>query len=154
MKRHLGYLRYVLMHKWYVLLAGRKIGLGWRRALLHDLSKFSREEWGPYAHRFYDENGKAQVAPKTPEFALAVHLHRRRNPHHPQYWERPAGAYPFVMPEQVVIEMVADWAGAGRVKTGSWDIREWVTEAEPFLELHPDTKTRMWQLVTILGRKL
>lgn len=54
---HLRYLRYVLLHKWYVLKAGIVIN-GWSipwlwRLLVHDLSKFSRAEWTPYVRQFY-----------------------------------------------------------------------------------------------------
>lgn len=54
---HLRYLRYVLLHKWYVFRAGLAIGgmsprWVWR-LLVHDLSKFSRAEWGPYVAKFY-----------------------------------------------------------------------------------------------------
>lgn len=57
MTPHLRYLRYVLLHKWYVLRAGIVVG-GWSlpwlwRLLVHDLSKFSRAEWTPYVVNFY-----------------------------------------------------------------------------------------------------
>lgn len=155
-KRDLAYLRYVLLHKWYVCRAGRRLGLGWWQLLMHDVSKFSKEEWGPYAECFYDEDGWKIAEPdmQSDEFRLAWHYHQRRNPHHWQYWERPAGAYPFRMPGKLVIEMVADWAGAGRVQTGGWDIQEWAIEHLSMVELHPDTANDVAALLAILEARL
>lgn len=48
MKRHLQYLWYVMRHKWYVFVECCKDGIVWR-GIIHDLSKFSRAEWGPYS---------------------------------------------------------------------------------------------------------
>jgi hypothetical protein len=65
---HLRYLRYVLMHKLYVFMAGvalwrvsskvyvrpRLRFLAWVwRLLVHDLSKFRPSEWRPYVASFY-----------------------------------------------------------------------------------------------------
>lgn len=69
MTAHLRYLKYVVLHKLYVLRAGlairKHVGievnmLAWLwRLLVHDLSKFGRAEWGPYVAMFYGE--KAEV---------------------------------------------------------------------------------------------
>lgn len=60
---HLRYLKYVLLHKFYVFRAGHvirtTIGVpepAWRwywRLLVHDLSKFGPAEWSPYVEMFY-----------------------------------------------------------------------------------------------------
>jgi hypothetical protein len=62
---HLKYLRYVLLHKFYVLRAGlairkvigdtgKEVFVAWLwRLLVHDLSKFGRAEWSPYVANFY-----------------------------------------------------------------------------------------------------
>lgn len=70
MKPHLRYLRYVLLHKLYVLLAGVAIQRvrgrvyafpWWRwfpwlaRLLWHDASKFRPSEWRPYVAKFYGD---------------------------------------------------------------------------------------------------
>ena len=56
MRRYIAYAQYVLAHKWYVFLAGCRLGLPWLAAL-HDLSKFSPAEFGPYARFFYETDG-------------------------------------------------------------------------------------------------
>jgi hypothetical protein len=62
---HARYLRYVLLHKFYVFRAGHVIrqtlgvpesALRWYwRLLVHDLSKFGRAEWEPYVAMFYGD---------------------------------------------------------------------------------------------------
>jgi len=152
MKRNLAYLYYVLLHKYYVYLAGRALGLGWKQLLLHDVSKFRADEWGPYSRRFYDENGRARVLDSSPEWRMAWFLHQRRNPHHHQFW---VVANPelerYQMPQSFVKEMVADWAGAGRVKTGSWEgLWDWSVENMPEMQLHAGTVSQAWQFISQL----
>lgn len=62
---HARYLKYVLLHKLYVFRAGCVIG-GYSprwlwRLLVHDRSKFSRAEWGPYVCQFYGEPVEVQA---------------------------------------------------------------------------------------------
>jgi hypothetical protein len=69
MKPHLRYLRYVLIHKLYVFMAGMAIARhlnrtqSWPRTvwryLVHDLSKFRPSEWTPYVNNFYGEKEEA-----------------------------------------------------------------------------------------------
>ena len=67
----------------------------------HDDSKFSNEEFLPYAEYFY--GNKTEVAKKN--FKIAVKIHKERNSHHPEYWE----AKNLAMPPIAIIEMVLDW---------------------------------------------
>jgi hypothetical protein len=54
MSKHLKYLKYVLTHKWYVLLKCIELGIPWR-GIVHDLSKFLPSEWSPYVEYFYGD---------------------------------------------------------------------------------------------------
>lgn len=96
MKTHLLYLKAVLRHKWFVLLAGLPMmrGLPPKLALrlllnliIHDASKFSASEWGPYARAFY---GSAERKTGKPDgnvaFDRAWLHHLRHNKHHWQAW--------------------------------------------------------------------
>lgn len=71
MKKHLGYLRYVLIHKLYVFVAGFALrGLDpWflLRLVIHDASKFRPSEWRPYATFFYSEPPSAWIERKRAE---------------------------------------------------------------------------------------
>lgn len=116
MTAHLRYLRYVLLHKWYVFRAGVALN-GWTprwvwRLLIHDLSKFRPSEWQAYADSFYRdaptdvmvEFGLTKIsesdarwgafqerlatikASRRAAFNYAWLLHQHRNDHHWQHW--------------------------------------------------------------------
>lgn len=142
MKKYLSYLRRLLMHKWFVLLAGRRVGVPLWRLIVHDWSKFMPVEFLPYAR--YD----FAVMREDLAFDTAWLHHQKHNPHHWQYWVliqdfKPTKALP--MPTPFVREMVADWMGAGRAYTGSWDMSDWLRKSLPHMTgfMHPNTITRL-----------
>lgn len=142
MRRHINYLKYIIRHKWYVFLAARRLGCPIWLAIIHDWSKFRPSEWFPYARCFYKSNGEKQYD-ETPEFNYAWLHHQKRNKHHWQYWlitwDR-GNTEALEIPSQYVLEMVADWAGAGRAITGRWEVLHWYHEQEQFIQLHPKTR--------------
>lgn len=89
----------------------------------HDMSKFSAIEALGYAfHNFkskdYDIN-----------FEMAWHHHKMNNPHHPEYWLNPSRTgEPEVlpMPNIFIVEMIADWIGAG--KTYGNTLEKWLPD--------------------------
>lgn len=163
--RRLRFAWAVLRHKWYVWRAGRFVGgVGLRRLLLHDLSKFSSAEWGPYARQFYGP--KDQRRPD--EFDQAVLHHYNTNDHHWQYWiprsggDDPLNRYeapcepPLAMPEVAVREMLADWLAAGRAYNGVWpDLLHWtwLRENRHRLRLHPETECRLYRILADLKQR-
>lgn len=142
MRRWWSYLKYVLRHKWFVLVAGRRIGAPVRRLILHDMSKFLPSEWWPYARTFYKEDGGKQYK-EDDGFNQAWLLHQHRNPHHWQYWLLKTDRGDLVaveMPKAYAIEMVADWMGAGRAITGKWEAKEWYEKNRSKIALGPKTR--------------
>lgn len=136
---HLRYLKNLLKHKWFVFVAGRKTGVSLWRLLVHDYSKFSRAEWGPYVRRFgMGRAGQMDKAADPEEFLAAFRHHWKRNPHHWEYWVEKGVAK--LMPEEYIREMVADWMGAGRAYTGRWEVREWYEKNRGRMNLHPGTR--------------
>lgn len=83
--RHLAYLKYVVRHKWFVFLEGRKMGVPLLNLILHDWTKFLPVEWGSYARAFYQPDGKGWYKP-DPAFFVAWNHHQKHNRHHWQYW--------------------------------------------------------------------
>jgi hypothetical protein len=96
--RHWQYGKYLLRHKWFVFVAGCRLGIPWL-ALLHDNSKFLPDEWGPYSAFFYEPDGTERTRRDSTgyykptdtgnaAFDAAWLCHQRRNKHHWQHWLR------------------------------------------------------------------
>lgn len=132
-----------IRHKWFVLVASFKTGLPLWRALVHDLSKFTRAELPHYNRQFFGDKGDPEG------FASAWLHHQNCNPHHWEYWitrsdhshggsKAEGGCLP--MPLIYVREMVADWMGASKAYTGSWDMAEWLDKNLDKMRLHSATR--------------
>lgn len=148
--KHLKYLNYVLRHKWFVFQAGLKTGVPIWRLIIHDYTKFSRAEWTPYVNRFFSGRAGTEDKSRDDEAFKAAWLHHwNHNPHHWEYWDGALAAN--VMPEQFAREMVADWMGAGRAITGSWDLTDWYNKTKDRQRLHPRTRGFVEYLLRQLG---
>ena len=138
MHHHLMYLRYLVRHKWYVYVAGRKLGVSLWRVLIHDWSKFTPAEWGPYARYFYIDQEEYHD-----QFQQAWLHHLRNNKHHWQAWvllNDDGTIVALSMPKTYIREMVADWAGAGRAITGEWEVRRWYDTNSSLMRMSPGTR--------------
>lgn len=135
-----GYLRYLHRHKLAVYRAGRLLGVGRMQLLVHDLSKFRPDEFFPYAESFY--GGPHRPWSEVSGYAKREHfdwawatskegvreafdrawlLHQHRNAHH---WQSHVlrndngTTVALEMPHHYMLEMVADWCGAGMAING------------------------------------
>lgn len=96
MKAHIEYLKYVLRHKWFVFWACLRLGVPFYIALIHDWTKFTPQEWGPYVRNFFNPDGsRRSVRDKTgaynpveqgEAFLMAWQHHESHNKHHWGYW--------------------------------------------------------------------
>lgn len=140
--RYFNYLKYVLKHKYYVLIAGRLLGVSLPRLIFHDWDKFLPFMWWAYANAFYKPDGSKKYDP-NPNFALAWNRHQKRNRHHWQYWLITwdiGKTEPLPMPIVDIVEMVADWWGAGWAITGNkWGVLSWYENNRDKIIVHPDT---------------
>lgn len=149
MKRYINYFKYVVKHKCFVLYAGMKYFPSTHmlyRLLMHDISKFSPMEFIAYAQTFYLPNGDKQYD-ETIEFSQAWNHHQKCNAHHWQYWvlkyDR-GDNEELPMPDIYIEEMIADWIGAGRAITGSWDnVFSWYEKSNVGRFLHPSTRNKV-----------
>lgn len=146
------YLQSLLQHKYWVFIAGLRVGVPIWRLLIHDWSKFLPSEFIPYSHNFF---GKKRLDPVFDQVKLAEIkinfdrawlYHQNRNSHHWQYWilvydSDPQNMVAVNMPETYIREMVADWMGASKAYTKSWDMTDWLTKNLPRIKqhLHPNT---------------
>ena len=119
-KNTLGHLKTVLIHKYWVFRYAKQIGIPFQ-GLLHDLSKFSWVEFSESV-KFY-QGGKSSpinAAKKEQGYSLAWQHHKGRNPHHYEHWtdKYDIGTIALKMPFKYVLEMIADYLGAGRAYQG------------------------------------
>lgn len=116
-KKHLSTIR---KHRKEVRKVCFKMGIP-LQGILHDLSKYSKEEM---------EIAKWYVGTKSPHAVCREKLgyspcwpyHYHKNKHHWQYWldieDWPDKVYAIKMPYKYVIEMFADFVGAGKAYMG------------------------------------
>lgn len=142
MRRHIAYLKYVLRHKWFVLLAGIKFNAPLWRLIIHDWHKFLPSEWFPYAYTFYNTDGSKRYE-ENAVFEYAWLIHQKRGKHHWQHWmltfDR-GETKCLDMPTCFILEMLADWYGAGRAITGRWEAHEWYEKNKANIQVSPVTR--------------
>lgn len=157
---HWKYLKAVLRHKKFVLLAGWGT-VPLRRLIIHDWSKFTPAEWFPYARKFYGGHYPTEAWCNTigvpfvgarpltrervdAEFDRAWLHHQHANDHHWQHYVLrldDGGTTALEMPEDCAREMLADWRGAGRAILGEKaDTAAWYAKNAANMLLHPMTK--------------
>lgn len=152
MNAHLQYGRYVVRHKWFVFIAGRRTRAPLWRLVIHDWSKMTRAEWSPYVRSFYGPLPRTDAVKAA--FARAWLHHIHVNKHHWQHWvlHEDSGATKVIeMPDRFVREMVADWMGAGRAITGKWDVGSWYAKNRDVIVLHETTRARVDGLIEMVS---
>lgn len=141
----------LIIHISCVQEAGQTLGLPEYQLAVHDITKFTGDEFFAYAMHF--QGGGA-----PDEFALAWLHHIHHNPHHWQYWMFADGYSPkgsqveagtIEMPQHFALEMVADWIGASKAYTGSDDMSDWLWKNIPRISLH--SKTAEFVRATLRG---
>jgi hypothetical protein len=130
------------------------------RLLVHDLSKLWPSEFMAYmlyfkttirseeGLRLIGEFTLAELAPRGAAigdyFSVAWLKHQRRNRHHWEWWVLYDRDYPeglcIPMPMVDLLEMLADWAGAGRAISGRWEAAEWYLANRGRIRLETDTR--------------
>ena len=121
----LRYIGLTLQHKWFVLVAGLRLGVPIWQLIIHDWSKLLLSR--AYGDFFFEQKNRDG-------FERAWLYHQNHEPHHWEYWisrtshsraSSQVGSLP--MPEKYIREMVADWMAATRTYTGAWpkDLEGW-----------------------------
>lgn len=164
MKEHWLYLKYVLRHKWYVFVACIKLGVPLHQAIIHDWTKFLPSEWLPYVRWFYGTQPFATrndrpLGLNLPDSSIrecvkasfdeAWNHHQKRNLHHWQYWLLTMDSGETIaleIPQRFMLEMVADWIGAGKA-LGNPDTEGWFLTNKNRIRLHDSTRYAVGQAI-------
>ena len=162
MNKYLKYFKYVLTHKYFVMIECFKHGLYWR-GIKHDWHKFLPSEYIPYAEHFYGEFGiKNSTRDKTGyykptdtgdvKFDHAWFLHQKRADHHWQYWILPEdeqGHKILKMSSSAITEMICDWYGASRAQGSKSTVQDWYTVNGHKLQLHQESRIEIETILTL-----
>ena len=157
--KYLYYLKYVIRHKWFVMIECFKYGLYWQ-GIVHDISKFLPSEFFPYVNHFYGGKGKEVIGrigyykpidTGDKEFDFAWLLHQKRNKHHWQWWLLPeddGGVKKLEMPLKYIKEMLCDWKGAARAqgvgnKKNNYLVKEWYYKNCSKMQLNSVTRAQI-----------
>ena len=164
-KKHWQYLGYILRHKYFVFIECCRIGMNQRdflalawRGIWHDWTKLLPSEWYAYVEHFYGE-WKDYLNPKEDflcprailnDFDTAWMNHIHRSQHHWQHWilYKDNGSIEVRdMPKRCVLEMVADWHGAGMAITGKKNTLIWYKKSKDKMTLSKNTRELVERLL-------
>lgn len=111
----LKHLKTVSTHKYFVWVAMRQCGCGFR-GLFHDMSKFGLIELLESIKYSNGEESPISLAKKDKGYSMAWFHHRGRNPHHSQYWcDISFGEIiPCKIPWKYLVELICDGIAAGK----------------------------------------
>ena len=125
-KNFFKHLKLVLNHKWIVFKLCCKVGIPWR-GVMHDLSKFSPEEFWESV-KYYDGHvSPITICKKDIGYSRAWLHHKGRNKHHPEYWiDLSLPEKTVIMPYKYAAEMICDKIAAGIVYNG----KAWTKETQ------------------------
>ncbi len=147
----------ICRHKAIVYRECKACGIWWQ-GVVHDLSKFSIQEFAPSARYFQGNRSPIEAEKEAIGYSNAWLHHKSHNKHHWEYWcdydNNTGEVFPHNIPLRYVIEMVCDWIGAGMVYSGE----KW-TEDEPLnyyykvrngRHFHKDTEELIVYLLTVI----
>ncbi len=118
LKNLFGHLKTITKHKWVVFKLSIKAGIP-IRGMLHDLSKYSIEEFCESVK--YYQGGKRSPIQKAKEekgYSLAWLHHKGRNKHHLEYWYDASLKEQPIMPFKYAEEMICDKLAARHSLSG------------------------------------
>ena len=146
----------ICKHKAVVFKECRACGITWQ-GLIHDLSKYSFEEFLASAKYFQGDRSPIEAEKETVGYSKAWLHHKGCNKHHWEWWTDFADDGSVIankIPSKYVIEMVCDWIGAGMVYGGEkWTQSEplnYYNKARNGRHFHPETEELIVRLLEII----
>ena len=148
------HLNTVNRHRWEVFKLCCKAGIPYR-GLVHDLSKFSYEEFSESVKYYDGKISPLRICRDKTGISRAWLHHKGRNKHHIEYWYDYAskdGA--LVMPCKYAIEMICDRIAAGKTynrKSFTYDNPlAYFYKEQSYMRIHPKIKAFMEEVLTKL----
>ena len=111
----------------------------------HDASKYSTDEFIPYAHFFYG-NGRTQEV--RDNFKKAWQHHWKNNPHHPEWWNMRD------MSNEHIVEMICDWWSFGWKNNNMQELFDYYKSTDKRQYMSENTKKVLAKKMKMLRDKL
>jgi|GEM_PF-1728878 len=138
------FIKFYSLHKWMVGKILFKKKMYWQ-AITHDITKMLPDEaFGYICHnrRDYDSCPDLQKIR-----SYTQKLHDIRNRHHFGHWIK--NGVPSEMPKASMLEMLADWESAAKMKAGKFQSQstwqQWYREMQP--NIHPKNKKYIDEII-------
>jgi len=148
-------------HKWLVMKYCFRVGL-YKQGLLHDLSKYSWEEFR-IGVKYYQGNRSPHAGARDAEgFSTGWFHHKGRNKHHHEYWidiksgmDGTLVGHP--MPTRYIVEMFCDRIAASKVymkeKYTDRSALQYYEFTKPFVLMHEDSDAFLHKLLLMLAEQ-
>lgn len=167
MRDQAAHFKKMFWHKFYVFGACWRLGVPLCRALLHDWTKYTPAEWRGYVKHFYNPDGSTRSIRRAdgsydpsaqPADFQSAWLHHQRNKHHWQAWcviGDNGKLEPLPIPVTFLLEMVADWVGAGKAyeADSGWSFFStvtWYKRNENAMILHEVTRKKLAAIIALV----
>lgn len=153
-----GHLCTINIHKIRVMKYCFRVGL-YRQGLLHDLSKYSLEEFVSGVLYYQGIRSPNAAERESKGFSKAWLHHKGRNKHHCEYWidftlDMSQGMVGHKMPLKYVIEMMMDRIAASKTYNGKeytdgspW---EYYAHSSTYMVIEPETRALLETLLLML----
>ena len=151
----------ITKHRWYVFKLAIKAGIPFR-GLVHDLSKYSPEEFIESAKYYQGNRSPITIARNENGYSKAWLHHKGRNKHHFEYWldYDPKSGMPLSgmkMPMKYVVEMFVDRVCACKNYAGN-DYNDssalnYYNRGKDHYIIHPDAQSLLEELLQMLANK-
>ena len=130
LQRFFGHLKTINHHRFLVMKTCFKCGM-YKQGLLHDLSKYSPQEFLPSVKYFQGYRSPISKEKEICGYSTCYLHHKGRNKHHWEYWvdrkpKQPV-LYVYPMPYRYMLESVID-----RISASKTYKKEAYTNAEPY----------------------
>ena len=150
----------ITKHRHKVIAHCVKAGIPWQ-GLLHDLSKYSPEEFLPGARYCTGTRSPNEGERETQGYSLAWMHHKGRNRHHFEYWTdynpKTRRIEPVKMPLKYVAEMFCDRLAACKIYLGE-DYKpdsalQYFLKGKSHRKIHPETSRLLEKLLRTVAVK-
>lgn len=155
-----NHFRTITQHKIVVMQECFQVGL-YKQGLLHDLSKYTPEEFKIGVYYFQGDRSPNAAEKEEKGYSGAWLHHKGRNRHHYEYWidlaqDRSEGLQGMKMPINYVVEMFMDRVAASKIyyKENYTDSHalNYYKKNRKYITMHPETRKLLERLLVMLSR--